>query len=61
MVEVEMNTKTRLLLALSQVEGISKLMKDNESEHYLNTFLTPVNAELNRQLTNLKQSSKIKE
>jgi hypothetical protein len=56
-----MNQTTKLLLALSQVEGISKLMKDNEYEHYLNTFLIPVNAELNRQLTNLKQSSKIKE
>jgi hypothetical protein len=55
------NTKTKLLLALSQVEGITKLMKDNEYEYYLNTFLIPVHAELNRQLTNLTQSSKIKE
>ena len=56
-----MNTETKLLLALSQVEGITKLMKDNEYEHHLNTFLTPVSAELNRQLTNLKQSSKMEE
>jgi hypothetical protein len=56
-----MNQKTKLLLALSQVEGISKLMKDNEYEQYFTTFLAPVNAELQRQLTNLTQSSKIKE
>ncbi len=54
-----MTTETKLILALIQVEGISKLMKDNEYEYYLNTFLIPVHAELNRQLTNLKQSSKI--
>jgi hypothetical protein len=58
---LEMNQRTKIILALSQVEGIRKLMKDNEYEYYLNTFLIPVNAELNRQLTNLTQSSKIKE
>ena len=56
-----MNQTTKLLLALSQVEGITKLMKDNEYESYLHSFLTPIHAELNRQLTNLKQSSKIEE
>ena len=56
-----MKQETKLLFALSQVEGITKLMKGNEYEQYLNTFLTPVNAELNRQLTNLKQSSRITE
>ena len=54
-----MNQETKLLFALQQVEGITKLIKDNDYECYLNTFLTPVSAELNRQLTNLKQSSKI--
>ena len=56
-----MNTRTKLLLSLSQVEGITKLMKGNEYESYLNTFLTPIHAELNRQLTNLTQSSKMEE
>lgn len=56
-----MNQTSKLLFALQQVEGIAKLMKGNEYEHYLNTFLIPIHAELNRQLTNLKQSSKIKE
>jgi len=53
--------ETKLLFALSQVEGISKLIRNNEYESYLNSFLTPVSAELNRQLTNSKQSSKMKE
>ena len=56
-----MNQETKLLFALQQVEGITKLIKDNDYECYLNTFLTPVSVELNRQLTNLKQSSKMKE
>ena len=56
-----MNQTTKLLLSLSQVEGIIKLIKGNEYEHYLNTFLVPIHAELNRQLTNSKQSSKMKE
>ena len=56
-----MNQKTKLLLALSQVEGISKLMKGNEYESYLISLLTPVHVELNRQLTNLTQSSKMEE
>ena len=56
-----MNQTTKLLFALQQVEGITKLMKDNEYESYIISYLIPVNAELNRQLTNLKQSSKMKE
>ena len=56
-----MNTRIKLIFALSQVEGITKLMQDNEYESYIISYLTPVHAELSRQLTNLKQSSKIKE
>lgn len=56
-----MKQEMKLLLALSQVDGITKLIKDNEYEYYLNTFLVPIRAELNRQLTNAKQSSIIKE
>jgi hypothetical protein len=55
------NQTSKLLFALQQVEGIVKLMKDNEYESYITSCLTPVHAELNRQLTNLTQSSKIKE
>lgn len=56
-----MNTETKLLLVLSQVEGIIKLIKDNEYEEYFISLLIPIRGELNRQLTNLAQSSKIKE
>jgi hypothetical protein len=56
-----MNERTKMLLALSQVEGITKLMKGNEYESYLHSFLVPIHAELSRQLTNSKQSSKMKE
>jgi hypothetical protein len=54
-----MNQRTKLLFALQQVEGISKLMKGNEYETFIVSHLSPVLYELNRQLTNLKQSSKI--
>jgi hypothetical protein len=53
------NTETKLLLALSQVDGISKLIRNNEYESYLYSFLVPIRVELNRQLTNSKQSSKM--
>ena len=56
-----MKQETKLLLALSQVEGILKLVKDNEYEEYFISHLIPVQTELNRQLTNLKQSSRITE
>ena len=56
-----MNQKTKIILALQQVEGINKLMKGNEYESYITSYLIPIHAELNRQLTNSKQSSKMKE
>jgi hypothetical protein len=57
----QMNQTTKIILALQQVEGIRKLIHNNESESYFISFLTPIHVELNRQLTNSKQSSKIKE
>ena len=59
--ESHVNTKTKLLLALSQVEGITKLISNNEYESYFISHLIPIHAELNRQLTNLTQSSKMEE
>ena len=55
-----MNQTSKLLFALQQVEGIGKLMKDNEYEQYVISFLVPIHTELNRRLTNLKNSTKIK-
>ena len=54
-----MNQTTKLLFALQQVQGISKLIRNNEYESYLYSFLVPLHTELNRQLTNSKQSSKM--
>ena len=56
-----MNQTSKLLFALSQVEGIIKLMRGNEYESFFTSHLSPVIYELQRQLTNLTQSSKIKE
>jgi hypothetical protein len=56
-----MTNEIKILLALQQVGGIRKLMKDNEYEHYLNSYLVPIHTELRRQLTCLQHSAKIKE
>jgi hypothetical protein len=56
-----MNQRTKLLFALMQIEGIIKLMNGNEYERFFNSHLSPIIYELQRQLTNLTQSSKIKE
>ena len=56
-----MNQRTKIILALSQVEGIIKLMKDNEYEAFFTSHLSPVIYELQRQLTNQTNSTKIKE
>lgn len=52
---------TKLILALHQVEGIIKLTKGNEYEKFIFSRLSSVKYELERQLTNLSHSSKIKE
>ena len=58
---IPVTEQIKLILALQQVDGISKLIRNNEYESYFYSFLNPIHIELNRQLTNLKQSSKIKE
>jgi hypothetical protein len=56
-----MDEQTKLILALYQVDGIVKLTEDNEFKHYLYCKLSSVKCELERQLTNLTNQSKIKE
>lgn len=56
-----MDEKTKLILALYQVEGITQLTKDNEYKHYLYCKLSSIKCELERQLTNLTKSDKIDE
>ena len=48
-----MNEKTKLILALIQVENIIKLLEDNQFERYMSTQLNGVYYELKRQITNL--------
>ena len=56
-----MNQQTKLLLALQQIENLNALIEDNEYQKYLHLHLTIIQVELQRQLTNLKHSSKIEE
>lgn len=56
-----MDEQTKLILALYQVDGITKLTEDNEYRHYLYCKLSSIKCELERQLTNLTNQSKIKE
>ena len=56
-----MDEQTKLILALYQVDGITELTKDNEYKHYLYCKLSSIKCELERQLTNLRHKSKIKE
>ena len=59
-----MNNLTKLHLALIQVDNVIRLLQNNEYESYMYRQLYIVKFELERQisnLTNAKQSSKIKE
>ena len=46
-----MNEKTKLILALMQIDNVSSLLKDNEWETYLTRQLISVRVELERQLS----------
>ena len=54
-----MNEETRLILALMQVDNLVSLTSENEWKSYLYGHLSSIKCELERQLTNLKHSSKI--
>ena len=56
-----MDEMTKLILAKYQVEGIIELIKGNPYEQYMFMHLNPVFYELERQLTNLSITDKIKE
>jgi hypothetical protein len=49
-----MEKKTKLILALQQVEGIAKLM---EGDMHILRHLSPIHAELKRQLSNAKRDT----
>ena len=49
-----MDSKTKLILALMQVENLSALIEGNEWEMHLTQRLIPVKVELERQLSLIK-------
>ena len=55
-----MDEKTKLILALYQVDGITGLTKDNEYKQFIFMHLNSIKCELERQLTNLTVADKIK-
>jgi len=55
----EEKEKFRLMMALQQVNNITLLLKDNEWKNYLYNYLSPIQYELERQLTNLSKSDRI--
>lgn len=56
-----MDEQTKLILASYQVENLLSLLKGNAYENYMSGKLYGIKYELNRQLTNLSHSSKIKQ
>lgn len=55
------NSKINLILALQQTENVFKLLKDGPYAGFFASHLLPVKFEIERQLTNLTHSDKIKE
>jgi hypothetical protein len=49
-----MNQQTKLLLALQQIDNISNLVRENNYEAFFTSHLLPVQYEIIRQLTLLK-------
>lgn len=56
-----MNSQTKMILALHQIENLTSLLSQNEYEKYLYSHLIRIQVELQRQLTNINSYSKIKE
>ena len=55
-----MNEEIKLILALNQISNLSNLLKENEYQIYIHQRLVQIKVELERQLTNLQTSPKIK-
>ena len=56
-----MNQETKLVLGIHQIENLLTLLQGNDYQKHLYYHLISVQVELQRQLTNLNHSSKIKE
>lgn len=46
-----MNEKTKIILALTQVENVAKLVEANQWEEFFSSHLIPLKSELQRQLS----------
>ena len=51
--ETMMNDKSKLILALQQINNLTSLLHENEYEKFLYSHLISIEVELKRQLTNL--------
>lgn len=56
-----MTEQQKLILAQMQVDNLLSLLKGNSYENYMCEKLQGIKYELNRQLTNLNHSTKMKE
>ena len=56
-----MNQRTKIILALQQIDNLTSLLDGNEYQSFLYSHLISIKCELQRQLTNLTHSSTIKE
>jgi hypothetical protein len=50
-----MESKTKILFALQQLENISNLVRGNEYERFMVQHIIPIKVELERQYSNLTQ------
>lgn len=56
-----MNDQIKFILALQQIDNLTSLLEGNEYQVFFYSHLIGMKCELQRQLTNLTHSSKIKE
>jgi len=56
-----LTTETKLIFALQQIDNLTSLLEGNEYQLFLYGHLISMKCELERQLTNLIHSTKIKE
>ena len=56
-----MTEEMKMVLGIQQIDNMISLIEGNEYQQYLYSHLIRVKIELQRQLTNLNHSSKIKE
>lgn len=56
-----MSEEMKMVLGIHQIDNLTSLLEGNEYQQYLYSHLLPIKYELQRQLTNIQHSSKIKE